>query len=65
MGCCLSAEQEKLLLERFRSILLMLDADAAGQQASLSLAGRLNHRSTIDVVCLTAGQQPDHMSSSA
>lgn len=65
MGCWLSAAQEKFLLERFRKIVLMLDADPAGQRATLSIADRLINRSTIDVdvVCLTTGQQPDQMSS--
>ena len=63
MGCGLSAEQEKLLLQRFRSIVLMLDADLAGQQASFSITARLIQRSTLDVVYLSPGQQPDQMSS--
>ena len=63
MGCSLSAEQEKFLLQRFRSIVLMLDADPAGRQASLSITARLIQRSTLDVVYLSSGQQPDQMSS--
>ena len=63
MGCCLSAEQEELLLQRFGSIVLMLDADPAGQQASLSITARLVQRSTLGVVYLSTGQQPNQMSS--
>jgi DNA primase len=63
MGCSLSAEQEKLLLERFRKIVWMLDADLAGQQATRWITHRLINRSTISVVSLIAGQQPDQMSS--
>lgn len=63
MGCRLSAEQEKLLLERFRKTVWMLDGDLAGQQATRSIVGRLVNRSTISVVSLIAGQQPDRMSS--
>jgi DNA primase len=63
MGCCLSAQQETLLLERFGTIVLMLDADLAGQQATRRIARRLMNRSRIDVVNLTAGRQPDQMSS--
>lgn len=63
MGCCLSAEPEKHLLERFRKIVLMLDGDLAGQQATRAIADRLTHCSTISVVSLIAGQQPDRMSS--
>ena len=63
MGCCLSAEQEKLLLERFAKTVWMLDGDMAGQQATRSIADRLVNRSRISVVKLNAGQQPDQMSS--
>ena len=63
MGCCLSDEPEKVLLKRFRKIVLMLDADLTGQQATRSIADRLMPRSTISVVSLIAGQQPDQMSS--
>jgi DNA primase len=63
MGCCLSAEPEKRLLERFRKIVLMLDGDLAGQHATRMIAGRLTHCSTISVVSLIGGQQPDRMSS--
>lgn len=63
MGCCLSAEQEKLLLERFRKTVWMLDGDGAGQQATRSIAARLGNRSRISVVNLTVDQQPDRMSS--
>jgi DNA primase len=63
MGCCLSDETEKVLLERFGKLVLMLDADLTGQQATRSIADRLMPRSTISVVSLMAGQQPDQMSS--
>ena len=63
MGCSLSDEQEKLLVERFRSIVLMLDADAAGRQASRVIADRLNDRLTIEIVALATGCQPDRLSS--
>lgn len=63
MGCSLSGHQETLLVERFCSIVLMLDADPAGQHASRLIANRLVNRCTIDVVRLTTGQQPDQLSS--
>jgi DNA primase len=62
MGCSLSDDQEKLLVERFRSIVLMLDADAAGRQASRVIADRLNNRLTIELVELATGGQPDQLS---
>jgi DNA primase len=63
MGCSLSAEPEKHLIARFRKIVLMLDGDLAGQQATHMIANRLIDRSTIRVVSLITGQQPDRMSS--
>jgi len=63
MGCSLSPESEKHLIESFRRIVLMLDGDLAGQQATSRIADRLTHCSTISVVSLIAGQQPDRMSS--
>jgi len=63
MGCSLSAGPEKHLIESFREIVLMLDGDPAGQQATRTIADRLIGRSTIRVVSLMAGQQPDQMSS--
>ena len=63
MGCSLSTEEERLLTEHFKNIVLMLDADAAGQQASILIAGRLISRYTIDMVQLADGRQPDQLSS--
>lgn len=62
MGCSLSVQQEKLLVEHFRHIVLMLDADAAGRQASRVIADRLNNRLTIELVELATGRQPDQLS---
>jgi len=63
MGCSMSTEQERLLTEHFKRIVVMLDADPAGQQASILIAERLNSRCTIDMVRLSAGRQPDQLSS--
>jgi DNA primase len=63
MGCSLSTEQERLLTEHFKNIVLMLDADPAGQQASILIADRLISRCTIDMVQLSDGRQPDQLSS--
>jgi|SRR5271157_1440263 len=63
MGCSLSAEPERRLIESFRKIVLLLDGDLAGQQATRTITDRLIDRSTIKVVSLIAGQQPDQMSS--
>jgi len=63
MGCSMSTEQERLLTEHFKRIVVMLDADPAGQQASILIAERLISRCTIDMVQLSAGRQPDQLSS--
>jgi DNA primase len=63
MGCCLSAAQEDLLVRHFERVVLMLDGDPAGRQASHSIAARLMKRCRLDVVWLSDGQQPDRMSS--
>jgi len=63
MGCSFSSEQERLLIARFSKIVLMLDADPAGQHANVVIADRLISRCTIDMVQLSAGHQPDELSS--
>jgi len=63
MGCCLSSRQETLLLDRFRNVALMLDADSAGQHGSRAIAARLGPRCAIDIIDLDSGQQPDQLSS--
>lgn len=62
MGCWLSAEQERLLVERCGRIVLMLDGDAAGQQAMERIADRLAQRCAVEVVTLAFGRQPDQLS---
>ena len=62
MGCSFSSEQESLLIARFSKIALMLDADPAGQHASVVIANRLFSRCTIDMVQLNVGHQPDELS---
>lgn len=62
MGSCLSAEQEKALLERFDRVILLLDGDAAGRAASRVIANRLSGRCLVEVVHLADGAQPDQLS---
>jgi DNA primase len=62
MGCGLSDQQQTLLSKRFRNITLMLDADAAGKQASGLLAQRLSHHHNVGIIDLATGQQPDQLS---
>jgi len=62
MGSCLSAEQEKALLERFDRVILLLDGDAAGRAASRAMAARLSGRCLVEAVHLLDGAQPDQLS---
>jgi hypothetical protein len=49
-----------LLLDRFRHVVLMLNADPAGQQGSRVIATRLAARCKTELIHLESGQQPDH-----
>jgi DNA primase len=61
MGCVLSEAQERLLLERFRKVLLMLDGDQAGREASRVIAARLSNKCSVGVVRVPEGTQPDQL----
>jgi len=61
MGCCLSDNQEALLVKRFRKVALMLDADPAGQQGSRFIAERLGKQCAVETVNLAIGRQPDQL----
>jgi DNA primase len=61
MGCVLSEPQERLLLERFRTVLLMLDGDQAGHEASRAIAARLSKNFSVGVVRVPDGAQPDQL----
>jgi DNA primase len=63
LGVSLSQMQEKLLLERFARLVLMLDGDEAGQRASRQLAARLRGRVSLSLVKVPSGRQPDQLSS--
>lgn len=45
LGTSLSGAQEKLLLERFRKLVLMLDGDETGRRASRQLGGAVTRKS--------------------
>ena len=62
MGASLSEVQEKLLLERFAQLVLMLDGDEAGRRASQQLAARLSGRVSLTRVVVPSGGQPDQLS---
>ena len=63
MGTVLFAATEMLLLERFRRVLLMLDGDDSGRQASFRIAAQLQGKCSVRVVAVPAGSQPDQLNS--
>jgi hypothetical protein len=62
MGCSLSEYKETPLLQSFRNVALMLDADSAGIQGSAVIADRLGKHCAVEIVGLATGQQPDRLS---
>ena len=63
MGITLSAQQEILLRDRFRCLVLLLDGDAAGQRGATAIAAQLSGACHLEVLKLPAGAQPDQLSS--
>jgi DNA primase len=62
MGSSLSQCQEDLLQKHFRGIVLMLDGDRPGRNASEALVARLVNRLSVRVVELPPDVQPDRLS---
>ena len=62
MGSSLSAQQERLL-SRFKRIILFLDGDDAGVQATKVIADRLVRSRFVRAVKIAGGEQPDELSS--
>ncbi|MGD0696175.1 MAG: toprim domain-containing protein [Terriglobia bacterium] len=62
MGSSLSSVQECLLQQHFREVILMLDGDKPGCQASETIAARLVTRLSVRVVATPPALQPDQMS---
>jgi len=50
-----------VLLERFQTVLLMLDGDQAGREASRAVAARLSKKCSVGVVRVPDGAQPDQL----
>jgi DNA primase len=63
MGSALYESQQRLLLERFQHVILMLDGDAAGRRATAAIATRLRSQCSLQVLDLAPQTQPDQMSS--
>jgi DNA primase len=62
MGSSLSASQERVLVERFERVFLMLDGDAAGRAASRVIGTRLSETCCVALVNVPEGKQPDQLS---
>jgi 5S rRNA maturation endonuclease (ribonuclease M5) len=63
MGSALYESQERLLLERFQRVVLMLDGDAAGRRATAEMTARLRPHCSVQVVSLPLATQPDQITS--
>ena len=61
MGSSLASEQKRILMERFHRVVLMLDGDDAGREASRLIGSQLASRSGVVVVNLPDGDQPDQL----
>ena len=61
MGASMSAEQERLLMERFTRIVLLLDGDAAGRSGSTAIAARLAGKCSVQDMQLSSARQPDQL----
>lgn len=65
MGSALYERQRRLLVQRFRQIVLMLDGDAAGRRAAPVVSSRLSAECSVRVVRLAENTQPDQLSEQA
>jgi len=63
MGSSLSEAQAALFERHFRSAMLMLDGDAAGQRATSAIAARLSASIDVTTIRLPDGSQPDQLQS--
>jgi DNA primase len=62
MGSGLYEPQQRMLLERFQRVILMLDSDTAGGRATADIAAKLRAHCSVQWIQLPAGTQPDQMS---
>lgn len=63
LGTSLFPVTKALLLERFRRVVLMLDGDDAGRQATSRIAAQLASECSVGRVVVPTGRQPDQLSS--
>jgi DNA primase len=62
MGSSLSLEQEKVLVERFEQVILMLDGDDAGRVATQTIRAKLRQKCDVLTAAVSGGAQPDQLS---
>lgn len=62
MGAALYSAPQRLLLERFRRVILMLDGDEAGRRATTAIAARLQPHASVRLIHLPDAAQPDQLS---
>lgn len=62
MGSSLSREQEKVLVERFQRVILMLDGDDAGRVATRTIRAKLLQKCAVLTATVSRGAQPDQLS---
>jgi DNA primase len=65
MGVELYEAQKSALLRHFRSIILMLDGDAAGRDATATITAQLRPYATVRVIHLADTVQPDQLTTDA
>lgn len=65
MGIALYEHQRRLLLQRFRQVVLMLDGDATGRRASGVVSAQLSADCSVRIVELAENSQPDQLSEQA
>jgi DNA primase len=63
MGSSLSQTQEDALVANFERVVLMMDGDEAGRQASVESLTRVGRRTWVRTAAVPEGKQPDQLSS--
>jgi len=65
MGTVLYPAQQRALLARFQSVVLMLDGDDAGRRATATIGAQLQSQAAVRVIHLPDAVQPDRLSTAA
>ena len=65
MGAELYEAQKRALLRQFQNIILMLDGDTAGRCATAAITAQLRPYTTVHVIHLADGVQPDQLTTEA